>query len=208
MAILILPARDYANMLEKAVGTRSLKIRRQIQMLRAKKRANNVTRINLQQEQAAVLTGAIYEAFFSYMDKEALRDQLDAYVDKEDQDTDPPAIVYSMSEWKAVVETASGLTSSIDLKRFGNWNIYFNFANATEEIYPHVLNIIAAAHGVSNEDVEIPAVEPKEGDTRFNHLNQQPEKFVNGAWIVLETLDEEFAGKFGVIASETEETNL
>lgn len=207
MAILILPARAYANMLEQAVGTRSLKIRRQVQQLRAKKRAENITRINLTQEDASILTGLIYEELHKCWvendDREGLRDLLDSYVDME-LGTEPPAIVYSMSEWKAVTEIASGLDSKIDLERHGAWNIYFQIGDIHHAVYPYIRQMIGKAHGVVNEDVEIPATEPKEGDTRYNHLKNQPEKFVNGDWMVLETLHEEFASKFGVIADSPE----
>lgn len=203
MAILTLPARDYANMLESAVGMRSLKIRRQVEQLRAKKRAKNITRMNLTQEQASELTGVIYSSLFSYMNKEELRDLLDSYVEKE-LGTEPPCVIYSMSEWKAVVEIATGLQSNIDLQKFGNWNIYFNFKNIAGNMYPHILTMVAAAHGIVHEDISIAPYErtPQEGETRYNHVDEQVEQFENGEWIKAPTLDQTFAAQFGAVVTE------
>lgn len=206
MAILILPARDYANMLEQAVGMRSLKIRRQVEKLRAKKRAKDVTRINLNEQDAASLTGILYAAFWEkYEDKEELLHVLDSYIDM-DLGTDPPAVIYSMSEWKAVVEIATSLESKIDLQKFGAWNIYFNFQNIREALYPYIQRMIAIAHGRDISEIVVEAHIPEENDTRYNHLNESVERYTNGVW-VKETLQQfDGANLFGAV-EESEEEN-
>lgn len=199
MAILILPARDYATLLEQAVGTRSLKIRRQIEKLRAKKRAKDVTRINLTGQDASSLTAILYAAFWEEReDKEMLRIMLDDYVNME-LGTEPPAIIYSMSEWKSVVEIASGLESKIDLNQFGSWNIYFNFQTIRDAMYPYIQRMIAIAHGMDISEIVVEARIPEENDTRYNHQNQSVERYTDGVW-VKETLQEcDGAALFGVV---------
>jgi hypothetical protein len=205
MAILILPARDYANMLEQAVGMRSLKIRRQVEKLRAKKRAKDVTRINLTGEDASSLTAILYGALWEHFEKEELRDVLDSYVDME-LGTEPPAVIYSMSEWKAVVELASGLESKINLQQFGSWNIYLNFYSIREALYPYIQRMVAIAHGMDISEIVVEPHIPEENETRYNHIEDSIERFTNGEW-VKETLQEfDGANAFGVV-EESEDQN-
>lgn len=149
MAILILSARGYANLLDKAIASHNnLKIRRAIAKLRAKKRSARQIQINLEQTDAVALTGFIYDGDF--IQREATPEQLAAQLDAfatENVVVDAPYIVYSISEWKAIVEMATKCPSTIVTTDPEIQNVFYPLAPVFDWVEWTIIGMIRRAHG-------------------------------------------------------------
>lgn len=152
MAILILSARGYANLLDKAISSHNnLKIKRAVAKLRAKKRSARQIQINLEQNDAVQLTGFIYDADF--IQREATPEQLAAQLDAfatENVVVDAPYIVYSISEWKAIVEMATKCPSSIVTTDPEIQNVFYPLAPIFEWVEWTIIGMIRRAHGMGD----------------------------------------------------------
>lgn len=159
MALLILTSKQYANLLDKAVPSRmSLKVRRAIEKLRAKKRSARQIQINLEQDDAARLTGFIYDGDFIQRDAspEQLAAQLDAFA-TENVVAEAPYIVYSISEWKAIVEMATKCDSTLVTTDPEVQNVFYPLCPVFEWVEYSIIDMIRRAHGLpvsSSEGVD------------------------------------------------------
>lgn len=188
MAILILTARSYGQLLQTACdgfGSRSLKLRREVQKLLAPKHKTRNMKINLSPEQSSALTGAIYEEDFikrGHQDTEGLRLDLEKMAGEENTAVEVPYVAYSISEWKAIVEIASGQESVLDVNVIRPPVIY-NMSHVFEKIKPTLLRIFADAYGM--EESKAKKIDAEE----LNKLAVESQTKVS----------EEFAALFGVI---------
>lgn len=129
MSIVILHPRLFANLLEKgAMPHRSLKVRREIEKMRSKKRQNERAQINLTANDASILAAGIYTSDLSRFESGMeMRDYMEQIaksgVSNEGMENNS-YIGYSSSEWKAMIEIASGLESTLNLKEVPETVLY------------------------------------------------------------------------------------
>lgn len=147
MAILVIPVRMYANLLDRAVPSHnSLKIRREIQQLRAKKRSARQIQINLQPQDASDLTGRWFVEKYAPDERAGAVAELEALVgNKAEEMREPPCMVYSISEWKALIEMGTGQSSSIDLDANGHEPVFVQLNAYWPNMEDLVLNMISMA---------------------------------------------------------------
>lgn len=161
MALLILSSRQYANLLDKAVNSRTnLKVRRAIEKLRAKKRSARQIQINLEPEDASRLTGFIYDGDF--IQREATPEQLAAQLDAfatENVTATAPYIVYSISEWKAIVEMATKCDSTLVTTDPEIQNVFYPLEPVFEWVEYSIIDMIRRAHGLPTSESSV--VEPQ-----------------------------------------------
>jgi hypothetical protein len=151
MAILVLRPRDYANLLENAaMPHRSLKVRREIEKLRSKKRAEHRIQINLNEEDANEIAGRIYTSDLSnYETPEAIRERMEFIARmgvSEEGMTNNSYVGYSNSEWKAMIEIASGLQSEVNLKEIPEI-VYYDLTQNYDMFEPYMLYMVGRSYG-------------------------------------------------------------
>ena len=151
MSLIVLHPRLYSNLLETSARPHtSLKVRREIEKLRAKKREGNRIQINLEQEDAQAIAGIIYEhdlirfenaeEMHSYMEQIAV-----ASANVENMDS-TAYVGFSSSEWKAITELASGAESSMNLKELPAV-VFYNMAPIYDAFVAYFEYMVGRAYG-------------------------------------------------------------
>lgn len=148
MAVLVVSSRKFADMIERScVIHNSLKLRTMVKRLRHPKNSGNNHQVNLDQRDAMELTGLWFTAAFepeqrSLPETLVELDALHRSADNADERV-PPVIIYSMSEWKSIVEIGTGLTSTIDLRGTrGNDPVYLNLKSLWPSVEDYVHSMI------------------------------------------------------------------
>lgn len=159
MSILILHPRLFANLLEKgAMPHRSLKVRREIEKMRSKKRQNERAQVNLTANDASILAAGIYTSDLSRFESSAeMRDYMEqiakAGVSKEGMENNS-YIGYSSSEWKAMIEIASGLESTLNLNEVPE-TVLYDLTQHYSYFEDYLTMMIGRAYGaITQEEID------------------------------------------------------
>lgn len=158
MAILVLPLRTYGILMERALPVHtSLKFRRKVEKFKSKKRSSRLIEINLEQRDVTELTGLWFTAqFYGEYKGEELRDALQMMVSKEHQLQEPPCIIYSYSEWKAIVEIGSGVANTLPAEaKYGEDKVVVNIEEVFEHLRDALELMIRRAHGLTTTETPI-----------------------------------------------------
>ena len=173
MAILVLSSRNFASLLREACNPNELKIKRLIERSMAKKNEHNTLRINLTEDDLKALNMMVYEHDFMErgLEETDLALSLDQYAMDEDNANEgtPPYIAYSLSEWKAIVEIATGQTSSIDLTALDAHllTVQYDLEKIYTQVRPIVLEMIRRGYDVAPQLILPPGVKPNDAPVQL-----------------------------------------
>lgn len=156
MAILVVSSRKFAELIERSCALhRSLKLRTLVKRLRHPKNAGSNHQVNLNRKDSMELTGLWFSAAYSVEDrtKQETLVELDALHTSAENASErvPPVIIYSMSEWKAIVEIGTGLTSMINLHATNaNDPVFLNLKVLWPSVEEYVCSVIRNAYQPQN----------------------------------------------------------
>jgi hypothetical protein len=198
MSLVVLHPRLYAILLAaEAQPHKSLKVRREIEKLRSKKREGNRIQINLEPEDAQAIAGIIHEYDLARMSGEKLRDYMEQIartpIDAS-QMNNTAYVGYSSSEWKAMIEIAAGVESTLDLKEVPPV-IFYDLSSMYHAVEYYLGYMVGRAYGHRS---------PTEADDERELLKQLDADSIAALERIEQQQNQDFATAFGAVEVEPE----